>query len=378
LKKALLRVVAFSIQAAYGAMKILKTRQKITMISRQADTAPADFLLIQSWLGETHPGVQVRILARRLRLSSPLALAYPFHILRQLYHIATSRVVVLDGYCLAASIPVHKRKTKIMQIWHASAAIKKFGWQTVGKPSGTDPDTAAILRMHENYDYILAPSKITGGIYLEAFRAEEGQLIYGGLPHLSTLDAPSAGTMEAMRQAYGLDGAKKIILYIPTFREGKCIRLEGLESGVDYSRYELIVRVHPLDRLPAHGGNIITADRFTTQEWMQLADVVITDYSSLMVEAALLAKPLYLYVYDIEEYRRDPGLNMDFDREEIKAMTFREADRLLEQLERPYDFGMLARFKDKYIECEPSEAARSLGKFLAQLAEEVDTNEKES
>ena len=46
-----------------------------------------------------------------------------------MYYLATSKVCVLDGYCIPASILKHKKKLKIIQIWHASGAIKKFGYQ---------------------------------------------------------------------------------------------------------------------------------------------------------------------------------------------------------------------------------------------------------
>ena len=72
--------------------------------------------------------------------------------LTQMYHIATSKVVVLDGYCIAASVLNHKPDTKIVQMWHALGTIKKFGYQVLGTEEGSDPDVARIMRMHKNYD----------------------------------------------------------------------------------------------------------------------------------------------------------------------------------------------------------------------------------
>ena len=43
-------------------------------------------------------------------------IGYVFHMFIQMYHISTSKVVVLDTYCIVASVLKHKKETKIIQI----------------------------------------------------------------------------------------------------------------------------------------------------------------------------------------------------------------------------------------------------------------------
>jgi hypothetical protein len=40
-------------------------------------------------------------------------------------------------------------------MWHALAAIKKFGYQTIGYPDGLKPKIAKVLCMHKNYHYLI-------------------------------------------------------------------------------------------------------------------------------------------------------------------------------------------------------------------------------
>ena len=63
-------------------------------------------------------------------------ISYGFYTLKTMYHVATSHVCIIDSYSLPISVLKHKKDLKVMQIWHAMGAIKKFGYQTVGKTSG--------------------------------------------------------------------------------------------------------------------------------------------------------------------------------------------------------------------------------------------------
>ena len=69
--------------------------------------------------------------------------------IKQMYHIATSRVVILDSYCIVISILKHKKKLTIIQMWHAMGAFKKFGYSIIGKSEGTSKKIIDLMRMHK-------------------------------------------------------------------------------------------------------------------------------------------------------------------------------------------------------------------------------------
>ena len=72
---------------------------------------------------------------------------YALALLSELYHVATSRVLVLDGYSIAASAAWHGDGLTVVQLWHALGAMKKFGLSIVGRPEGRDPALARAMRL---------------------------------------------------------------------------------------------------------------------------------------------------------------------------------------------------------------------------------------
>ncbi len=112
-----------------------KYRKRVSLISRESDSKTLDIALLEAELLKR--GCDVRVLSRLLTKDRSLkALGYASHILKQEAAILTSDVVVLDTYIIPASMLPHRKGTKVVQMWHALGAIKKFGWQTVGKEGG--------------------------------------------------------------------------------------------------------------------------------------------------------------------------------------------------------------------------------------------------
>ena len=171
-------------------MKLFRIQNKIVYISRQFNNPTLDFKLIENSVEKLDPNVKNVILTKRIEKGFLNSISYVLHIFKQMYHIATSKVVIIDTYCIAVSVLKHKKETKIIQIWHAMGAIKKFGYQTIGKTSGADARTAQIMCMHKNYDYVLCPSKITKKYYCEAFNVDESKIIYMALPRVDYILEP--------------------------------------------------------------------------------------------------------------------------------------------------------------------------------------------
>ena len=75
---------------------------------------------------------------------------------------------------------------------------------------------------------------------------------------------------------------------------------------------------------------------------------MITDYSAISIEAAALLKPVYFYAYDLEEYARDTGLNIDLEAE-MPGCVYRDAAALAAGMEREYPRDSIRRFRDTYV-----------------------------
>ena len=103
----------------------------------------------------------------------------------QLYHLATSRVCIIDGYNIAVSVLNHKSELKIFQIWHSLGAIKKFGYQTLNTVKSKK--TAKIFKMHNNYDYITCSSNDMIKYFSKSFNYERNNFVPIGLPRIDYL-----------------------------------------------------------------------------------------------------------------------------------------------------------------------------------------------
>jgi CDP-ribitol ribitolphosphotransferase len=247
-------------------------------------------------------------------------------------------------------------------MWHAIGAVKKFGLQTVLTMDDSEKKRADALKMHNGYDYFVAPSRAAARFFAEAFGMDTDKALITGTPYL---DALAKGTFEradrtrdraasypAIVKNAADEHPSKIVLYVPTYRKATGAEEDAREHGGDALRdalsadgYIVIERKHPIDEAAE-----APSREFSAEELMCHADVVVTDYSSLAITAALLGKPLYFYIYDIEEYRNSPGLNIDPE-DEYGRYSARDAAgiaRLIEMNE--YDYAYERRFVEKYVE----------------------------
>ena len=375
-----------------------KRKGRVAIISRESDERTIDIALLEDELNRR--GIETETLTQLFTKdkSAGAAAGYLGTVAKQEAAIARADVVVLDTYCIPVSMLPHPPKTKVIQMWHALSAVKKFGWQTVGSPDGTSERTATLMRMHKGYDYVLSPSDATTEHFAEAFRTDRSKFVKLGLPRIDYILSAVKG--DGRYKTYGAMYAlhpelassdKKIVLYAPTFRKGSMPDVKGLAEALDPDRYFLIVRLHPLYRedtdLP-QGDNIVYMDDMETFDLLGLADVIISDYSSLVVEATLADKPMYLYTYDIDTYRETTGLNMDFGAEAIGKYVFKDAKELAAALDRasdfedaagskhmkgkdaagePYDMDALREFRDKYIEVDTDNCTGQLADFIESL-----------
>lgn len=351
--------------------------KKVAIISRESNTRTLDIAMLESEL--LRRGMDVTVLSKLLTKEKSIkALGYLGHVLRQEAAILAADVVVLDTYCIPASMIPHRKGTKVIQMWHALGAIKKFGWQTVGKEGGSSGKVARLMRMHHGYDYVICASDVTADHFCEAFRIDRSKIIKYGLPRIDYIKSVAAGERHADMLAKivakypQLKNGKKTVVYAPTFRRGKTVDVQSLVDALGTDRYNIVVKLHPLYRgdfaTAGDGANVIYDDDFTSFDWLSVADMIISDYSSLVIEATLADKPLFIYAYDLDEYEENTGLNIDFDSEPISPYVFREAGKLANAIasaaDGDYDMEALRAFRDRYIDIDTSNCTAALADYI--------------
>lgn len=368
MKKVLTKVSVLILNIIYFIFKPIKIQNKVTLISRQADTASIDFKLLEKELNKRN--IKNTILCKTLNSTLFSVISYSFHMLVQMYYLATSKVVVLDGYCILASILKKKKDQKIFQIWHSLAAIKKFGWQSMDKIDGHNIDTAKIMKMHNNYDYVAVSSMESAKHFSEAFNTPIDRFVLLGLPRIEYLVDIKNNVNEDIYEEYPIMLQKENVMYAPTFRKGRGIDMEEMVKYFPFEKYNLIIKKHPLDDTDYSiykEKGVIFDEKFPSLEWFGVCSKVISDYSGITFESMVAGCELYFYLPDIDEYDYTLGLNMDFEKEAISKYVFKKGKDLCKSLSEEYDYKLLEEFKKKYIVIDESNVTKDMADFIEKL-----------
>jgi len=164
---------------------------------------------------------------------------------------------------------------------------------------------------------------------------------------------------------------KKNILYVPTFRKNHSIDISWIHEKIDFEKYNVIVKLHPVDKENVRGfmdSRVIMDTNFSSHEWFWICDSVITDYSGVGIEASLLDRKLYFYLFDRERYESEVGLNIDLYKEPIAKYVTESADMLVEMLEDEYNFDLLRQYREKYIEVDLHDSS---GQFADWILDKI-------
>lgn len=363
IKRIVIKIAIFVLNLMYLPFKCFKTKYKVTYISRQSDIPSIDFKLLHGKMKELDDSLIQVMLTKKIGKGIIGKLKYGLHIFVQLYHIATSKVVVVDTYIIPVSVLKHKKSLKVIQIWHALGAIKKFGYQVIGKKEGSSGEVAYTMKMHAGYDAVTTSSSVTAKFYAEAFNTDIDKVKVIGMPRVDDILGKNKNT-EIIEQNPEYKG-KKTILYIPTFRKNDIVYTDDIISKVDTDKYNLIIRLHPLDNTKVDD-KYVTKGKFSTYDMMKFADYIITDYSATAIEASVLNKPIFLYVYDLDKYNEDRGLNVNLT-EELKTCTSKDIKDILAIIENDtYDYQALELFRDKYVETHNINNTESVCKLIME------------
>ena len=238
--------------------------------------------------------------------------------------LATSKYVFLNDNFFPIAFMNFKNETKVIQLWHAPGASKKFGG------SVASPDELEILsKISNNTDYLITSSKNIEDYYAEAFQIDKQKIKALGLPRLDYyFENHDLNKIKSeLCKKYGIDVSKKIVLYAPTFRDER--KYNNVFDFLDLKKfnellgdeYVLALRLHPKikdfyqDNIESGEQYIDCSDYPSEQELMMISDVLITDYSSIMIEFAILDKPILFFVYDLDNYlSTERGFYYDFEK----------------------------------------------------------------
>ncbi|MFB4424001.1 CDP-glycerol glycerophosphotransferase family protein [Streptomyces sp. QL37] len=262
--------------------------------------------------------------------------------------------------------------TTYLQTWHGSA-YKRMGFDETRVRMQNAPQRERLQQAVHRFDHFLVRSEHDERTLARAYRLPGSTLLRTGYPRNDALLAARArdeaqGRLPrpALAAELGLPDHRKVVLYAPTFRggPGKRKRQRLLLDAARFAErfgdtYTLLVRAHYLEAasLPAcPPGTVVDVSRHhDVSELLALADVLVTDYSSIMFDYALLDRPIVLFAPDLDAYAAERGSYFDLREKAPGPVTATE-----EEL-----FAVLARLKtaDTGFQEQRSAFAREFGAY---------------
>ncbi len=306
------RVVVGALRLIYALLKLLPTQNKVVLMSRLYRGTSQDFRRVRDEIKAQDPSIRVVILNHRN--TNPIGV--PFQMLSEMYQLATSRACITDSYMVAISVLTHKDDLVVVQMWHALGAIKRFGLASLDSAEGRPSRLAGVMRMHQGYDWVIAGGQRMVKPFADAFGVDVTAVLPIGTPRVDLLLDPANVARKQSRIAKDHPelGLRPLVLYAPTFRKGVPVRVDEMLAALEADDVDVVVALHPLDRRDFSGRSGVVQDsRFSTLDWLAVADHVITDYSAIVFDAAVVGVPLYFYAYDLDEYRGRRGLFLDYE-----------------------------------------------------------------
>ncbi len=232
-----------------------------------------------------------------------------------------------------ASLPIYfiKRPGQVyMQTWHGTPL------KTLGKQMRMGIES--MYNVQHNFlqaDYLTQPNAFTRDVILRDYNLEQlytGKVVMAGYPRNKVFMEPEKGA--ALRRELGLED-KTVYAYMPTWRGQSNHSVEVLEYAAQVKKILkkldnslkdnqlLFVNFHPILHGAVHLGNYKHILPFPAEvsnyEFLNCADALITDYSSVFFDFSLTKKPIILFMYDYDTYLADRGLYMD-----VRTLPFRQ------------------------------------------------------
>lgn len=258
-----------------------------------------------------------------------------------------------------------KEEQVYVQCWHG-VPLKRLGYdiaeyhdRTVSTKQLRKQYTKAAM----DYTYLLSPSKyftekLTSAYDLKTI-GKDDIFIEKGYPRNDFLYRYTEEDVARVKETLALPEGKKYILYCPTYRDDQFKLGVGntLKLGVDFDRlqrelsdeYVILFRAHYLvksqfDFKKYKDFIVDVSDYPDINELYIVSDVLITDYSSVMFDYAILERPIILYMYDMEEYKsklRDFYLGFD----QLPVDPIEKEDELIAAIQNTDGFALDEKYK---------------------------------
>jgi CDP-glycerol glycerophosphotransferase len=261
---------------------------------------------------------------------------------------------------------VVKRAGSVHVQTHHGTPLKYMGLDLRdSEAQGGGMDFDKLLMRVARWDYSISSNPHSTEVWERVYPGKYESLEIG-YPRNDALGAATPETVAAARSALGVAGGKTVVLYAPTHREYE----DGYVSRLDLARladalgpdHVILARLHyfydsdPLVRELHEAGRLVdVATHPSVEELCLAADVLLTDYSSIMFDYAVLDRPIVIHAPDWEEYRARRGVYFDL-LEAAPGTVARTQEEVAAAVAAPGD-GARAAFRERFCALEDGHSA---------------------
>ncbi len=212
-----------------------------------------------------------------------------------------------------------------LQTWHGTP-LKRIG-NDVPSASLSLSYRALMQREAQSWDLLLAQNAFAEGVFPSAF-GYEGRILSVGYPRNDELARTTRARQTDIRRRLGIPAGSRIALYAPTWRDNRrtssnryaavsylnvaraskalgstgTLLLRGHSNTPGFSDAQRYSNVRDVSRYPDIG------------DLLEIADVLVTDYSSVMFDFAVTGRPILFLTPDLAEYGSSTrGFYLDFE-----------------------------------------------------------------
>ncbi|MFX1355709.1 MAG: CDP-glycerol glycerophosphotransferase family protein [Promethearchaeota archaeon] len=231
------------------------------------------------------------------------------------------------------------------------------------------------LRYNDYLNYILTPTRDENEhrILSSAFKVPIDKILALGYPRNDILFNEDKNFINDLKQKYQIpEDIERVILYCPTFRDDHSLMfsismkdLNELEKLLREKKLLFLLKGHYFIQnvnFDEYKNIKIVPKESDIQELYIITDILITDYSSTMLDFSLLNRPILLFPYDFDEYKKVRG--MYYNLEDIAPgpliFTFQELInniRDIEDINKKYEQkrNLIKERFNKYLDGKTSE-----------------------
>jgi CDP-glycerol glycerophosphotransferase len=203
-----------------------------------------------------------------------------------------------------------------LQTWHG-VPLKRLGFDASEQQRSIRKFEREWTDQLPNWQYVVSPNRFSTPHLRRAYSLD-GELIETGYPRDDIFARDGlAERSRAVRERLGIPEGVRTVLYAPTYRD-HVVDQRGryrLDLRLDVDRLRdavgpdtmILLRKHHyiVDALPVSDDGLVrdVSEFPDGTEIMLAADVLVTDYSSMMFDFANTGRPILFFTYDLSVYR---------------------------------------------------------------------------